>query len=91
MTRSIPTIASLRASGRRLDRRLTKVAHVLIAMQRGAALQLAHTRGGDQWALSDGRHVPASIAALVIANRNVAPAGDGLFPNTPQTFRWIEP
>ena len=76
----------------RRSSRLTKAAHVLTAMQCGATLQLSHAGGGgDVWSLSDGRHVRSDIAKLVTANIDVEPAGDGLCPNTPQTFPWAEP
>jgi hypothetical protein len=87
MTRSVPTVQSLRTSGRRLDRRLSSVSRVLTVLQNGGTLHLTHTRGGDVWILSNGTHVPFSTAAVVIAHPHVEAANDGLFSGTSQTYR----
>ena len=89
---TIHTPDSLRATRRRLARRvgrLEKAEAVLAEMRRGNALHLSHTRSGPQWALSNGREVPDSIAKLVVASSSVEGVGDALFDGCPaQTFRW---
>ena len=47
----------------------------------------AATIGGRQ-SLSDGRALPAAVAAIIINNKSVEPANDGLFPDLlAQTWR----
>jgi hypothetical protein len=60
-------------------------------MMRGAALHLTHTTHGSDFALSDGTRVAAGIALLVVNDLRVVSVNDGLFPATPQTWRYVEP
>jgi hypothetical protein len=63
-------------------------ARVVTAMSRGQSLHKHFTRSGPVYTLTDGQHVAADVAALVIADVRVVPVNDGLFPTTPQTWRW---
>jgi hypothetical protein len=74
---------------RRVDRRLDAVC-VLTAMQRGEALHQHFSREGPIYPLTNGQPVAADVAALVITDIRVVPVNDGLFPGTPQTWRWTE-
>jgi hypothetical protein len=88
----IPTPATLRATHRRLAKRvgrLEKAAAVIDEMRAGAALHLQYTRSGPLWVLSNGREVSDGIAKLVVASSSVVGVGDALFDGCPaQTFRW---
>jgi hypothetical protein len=86
---TIHTPASLRTSRRRVDRRITKAAFVLAAMQNGCSLNLQFTRNGPRWALSDGRQVSNEIAEFVTGSASGVPVGDCLFAGAAsQTWRW---
>jgi hypothetical protein len=88
----IPTASSLRATHRRLAKRvgrLEKAELVLAEMRAGAALHLQHTKQGPCWTLSNGTPVPDSIAELVTASSSVVGVGDALFRDCrAQTYRW---
>jgi hypothetical protein len=73
------TLTSLRAMRRHLDRR-----------RHNAALHLTFTKSGSNFVLSNGTPVPTDIALLVVNDVRVVPVNDGLFPSTPQTWRWAE-
>lgn len=87
---SIPTVQSLTRARRHQDRRRQKAASVIAAMARGASLNLIFTRSGSAWTLSDGTHVAAEIALMVVNDVRVVSVNDGLFPVTPQTWRYVE-
>jgi hypothetical protein len=85
----IPTVATLRARNRRLDRKLATAQLVLAEMRNGAALHLTHARSGPIWALSTGKQITDHVARLVIASSSVVDVGDALFEGVPaQTYRW---
>jgi hypothetical protein len=90
----IPTPASLRATHRRLARRVGRIerAERVLAEMRdaGAALHLQHTKQGPCWTLSNGTPMPDSIAKLVTASSSVVGVGDALFSGvaSQQTYRW---
>jgi hypothetical protein len=86
----IPTITSLHRQQRRVDRRRAGAARVVAAMSRGQSLHKHFTRSGPVYTLTDDQQVAADVAALVIADVRVRPVNDGLFPTTPQTWRWCE-
>jgi len=88
---SIPTVNSLRANHRKLDRRRGDAAHVISAMSRGASLHLTFTRRGSDFMLSNGIRVTPEVALLVVNDVRVVSVNDGLFPTTPQTWRYVEP
>jgi hypothetical protein len=89
---TVHTVSTLRATHRRLAKRvgrLEKAELALAEMRAGAALHLQHTKQGPCWVLSNGTPVPDSIATLVVASSSVAGVGDALFGNClAQTFRW---
>ena len=89
---TVHTVSSLRATHRRLAKRvgrLEKADAVLAEMRAGAALHLQYTKQGPCWALSNGRQVSDAIAKLVTASSSVTGVGDALFDGCPaQTFRW---
>ena len=87
---NIHTPASLRARSRQLDRRRAKAAHIITAMERGASMNLTFTKPGSVFTLSDGTPVSAEIALMVVNDVRVCSVNDGLFPTTPQTWRYIE-
>jgi hypothetical protein len=63
-------------------------ADVIQALRGGATLLRSFERPGTRWWLSDGRDVGAEVAEQAILHPDIAPAGDGLFPNGPaQTYR----
>lgn len=85
---SIPTPTSLRKINRRLDRERRQVETALAAMQGGATLQ--HF-GRDDWRLSNGQHVSATVARILTFDRRIAGVGDSLFGAAlSQTWRWVE-
>jgi hypothetical protein len=85
----VHTAAELRRSTRRLNRRLSNVDQVLAAMKKGEELHLQYENGRAIWSLSGGRNVAAHVAALIMNNPSIAPAGDSLFPDSPsQTWRY---
>jgi len=88
---SIPTVVSLRAKHRKLDRRRRGAARVITAMSRGASLHLAFTRHGSNFTLSNGIRVTPEVALLVVNDVRVVNVNDGLFPTAPQTWRYCEP
>ena len=88
---SIPTVISLRAKHRQLDRRRRGAARVITEMSRGASLHLAFTRHGSDFTLSNGTRVTPEVALLVVNDVRVVSVNDGLFPATPQTWRYVEP
>ena len=87
---NIHTPASLRAKSRQLDRRRRRAARVITAMSRGASLNLTFMRNGSAFTLSDGTPVSSEIALMVVNDIRVVSVNDGLFPTTPQTWRYIE-
>lgn len=87
----IPTVASLRKTRRRLDRRQLNELRVLGAMAHGASLRLTHQNGRQLWAISTGEFVSAEIALVVIKNPKVAAVDAALFAGMlAQTWRYIE-
>jgi hypothetical protein len=87
MTRPVPTPGSLRALGRKLDRRATSVNVVLQAMRQVESLHLQYQNGRPIWRLSSGPFVTSEAAAIVIASD--VGVGDSLFPGHPgQTWRF---
>jgi hypothetical protein len=87
---TIPTVASLRTRNRKLDRRRHDATRVITEMQRGASLHLTFTEHGSNFVLSNGIHVTVEIALMVVSDVRVCSVNDGLFPTTPQTWRYIE-
>jgi hypothetical protein len=85
----IQTFPQVDRSHRQLARQRA-AAKVINEMQRGHALHLTHTRGGDLWVLSNGRRVDGNVARVVTTNTHVVSVNDGLFPMTPQTWRFVE-
>jgi hypothetical protein len=86
---SIQTFTQIERPHRQLARQRA-ASKVITEMQRGNALHLTHTRSGDQWTLSNGRHVAGDVARLVTTDTRVVSVNDGLFPATPQTWRFIK-
>jgi hypothetical protein len=74
---------SVRARNLRL-----RVAHCITAMTRGAVLHLTYTKHGSDFRLSDGTRVPPEVAMLVVNDVRIHSADAGLFPGTPQTWRF---
>ena len=68
-----------------------KAARIITAMSRGAALHLTYTKYGSNFTLSNGTRVAPEIALLVVNDVRVCSVNDGLFPTTPQTWRYVEP
>jgi len=60
-------------------------------MSRGASLNLTFMRNGSAFTLSDGTPVSSEIALMVVNDIRVVSVNDGLFPTTPQTWRYVEP
>jgi hypothetical protein len=87
----IPTVRSIRVARRFQDRRRMRAANVITAMSRGASLNLTHTRKGSVFTLSDGTVVMPEIALAVVNDVRVCSVNDGLFPATPQTWRYVKP
>ena len=77
---------SVRARNLRL-----RVAHCITAMTRGATLQLTYTRHGSDFCLSDGTRIPPEVALAVVNDTRIHSVDKGLFPGTPQTWRYVEP
>jgi hypothetical protein len=88
---TIPTVQSIRRARRFQDQRRAKAARVITAMSRGASLNLTYTRSGSAFTLSNGEHVAPEIALAVVGDIRVVSVNDGLFPATPQTWRYVEP
>jgi hypothetical protein len=95
---SIPTPASLRRIHRKLDhQRLqagelhAKAQAVLARMFEGQCLRLLFDRRfGPTWQLSpSGVRVASEVAAVVIADPDVASTGDGLFADGPAKRRMV--
>jgi hypothetical protein len=60
----------------------------LAGMRRGLTLHLQHIGGPRHRRLSNGRTIHAAVAAIIIINKSVEPANDGLFPDLlAQTWR----
>jgi hypothetical protein len=87
---TIPTVQSIRRARRVQDRHRQKAARVITAMQRGASLNLTHTRKGSVFTLN-GTVVAPETALAVVNDVRVCSVNDGLFPATPQTWRYVEP
>ena len=87
---SIPTVRSLRAQARRLDRRLRNIEAVMMAMRAGKALHLQYASGTPIWCLTDGTRVDATVAEIIIINPQTVSVGDSLFEGCrAQTYRWV--
>ena len=87
----IPTIDSRRHERRRVDRQRRAFYRALDVMRRGATLHLEFGRHGEWWGLSNGRHVSADVAALLINHPNVIGVGDSLFAGVRcQTYRYSQ-
>ena len=83
--------ATLHAKRRVLDRRRRHGAtRVISEMSRSAALHLAFTKSGSNFVPSNDTPVSTDIALLDGERLRVVPVNDGLFPGTPQTWRWAE-
>ena len=87
---TIPTVRSIRRARRLRDRRRVKAARVLTKMSRGASLHLTFSKRGSDFTLSDGTSVSAETALMVVNDIRVVSVNDGLFPATPQTWRYVE-
>jgi hypothetical protein len=87
---TIQTVSGLRRLQRRVDRRRCAAARVISAMQSGEALKKHFTSQGPVYTLTNGKPVSHDVAAVVTADIQVIPVNDGLFPGTPQTWRWAE-
>src|SRR5215831_10593999 len=85
---TIHTVASIRRDRRLQDRRRAAAARVITAMSRGASLHLTFLKRGSVWVLSDGTIVPPEVALSIVNNVRVVSVNDGLFPATPQTWRY---
>jgi hypothetical protein len=85
------TVRSLARARRLLDRRRHEAAAVIAAMAGGASLQLSFSKHGSTWTLSDGAVVSTEVALLIVNDVRVISVNDGLFPTTPQTWRYCEP
>jgi hypothetical protein len=87
---SIATVQSIRRARRFQDRRRTAAARVITAMMHGASLNLTFTKHGSVWTLSGGTVVAPEIALAVVNDVRVCSVNDGLFPQTPQTWCYVE-
>jgi hypothetical protein len=56
-------------------------------MRDGASLMQMNTAQGKRWYVVPGREVDEEIARRVIAEANVFPSQDGLFPGISQTYK----
>ena len=83
--------ATLPTKRRVLDRPRHGAARIISEMSRGAALHLTFTKSASNFLLSNGTSVSTDIALLVVDDVRVVSVGDGLFPTTPQTWRFREP
>src|SRR5262249_12742238 len=86
----IYTAAPLLAARRAQARRRAKAARVITCMSRGLSLHLTHSKHGSNLALWEGRRVAAETALMVVNDVRVCSVNDGLFPATPQTWRFID-
>jgi hypothetical protein len=59
-------------------------------MAAGASLHLMFLQHKSFWTLSDGTVVAPEIAMAVVNDVRVVSVGDGLFPATSQTWRFVE-
>ena len=89
---SIPTVRSLRAQARRLDRRLRNVEAAMRAMRAGNALHLQYANGTAIWSLTDGTRIDATVAAMVVGRPGVVDVGDALQIGgaKSQTYRYAQ-
>jgi len=87
---TIHSVASIRRARRFQDRRREKAAAVIATMARGASLNLTHTQKGSVFSLN-GTVVAPKIALAVVNDVRVCSVNDGLFPATPQTWRYVKP
>jgi hypothetical protein len=55
-------------------------------MRDGAKLMQMHSPNGKRWYVVPGREVDEEIAKRVIAEPDVFPSNDGLFPGISQTY-----
>ena len=74
---------SVRARNLRL-----KAARVITVMSRGAVLRVTYTRRGSDFTLSDGTRVAPEVALHVVNDVRIRGADAGLFPTTPQTWKF---
>jgi hypothetical protein len=86
---TIHTTASLRAKYRKFDHRRHGAARIISEMARGAALHLTYTKHGSDFVLSNGIRVAPDVALMVVNDVRVCSVNDGLFPITPQTWRYV--
>jgi hypothetical protein len=56
-------------------------------LRSGAALMQMNSPQGRKWYVVPGREVDEEIAKKVIAEPDVFPSDDGLFPGIPQTYK----
>jgi hypothetical protein len=96
---TIPTTGSLTKQRRQLDRKLRRgedlrdrVAIALNIMHEGHCLHFHFDRRwGPSWVLSPGNWpVKDEVARALIREPDVIPCGDGLFPDTSQTYRLVD-
>jgi hypothetical protein len=86
---SFPTPQSLQKINRRLDRQ-RRQAELALAAMRDCGATLQHF-GGNDWRLSNGKHVPLTVARILTFDRHVVPVGDSLFgAELSQTWRWVD-
>jgi hypothetical protein len=83
---TIPTVDSLRAMNRKVDRRQRRAEATVNEMRIGNALHLYFVFGTPVWTLANGQRIDSAVAEIVIGNPNVVPVGkaliDGLKPQT---------
>jgi hypothetical protein len=66
---------------------LIAIQRVKDRMRSGAPLVRMHSPTGVRWYVVPGGEVSEQIAQKIIAEPDVFPANDGLFPGIPQTYR----
>jgi len=56
-------------------------------LQKGSKLTKTYNKTGTGWSLEPGGEISSKVAAKLLKLPHVQPNGDGLFPDTSQTFR----
>jgi hypothetical protein len=82
------TASQLRTQARRLDRVYLQMANLVRIMRDEAALYLQFRASGPVWWLTNGRHVPESVALRVTTNPQVIPVGDALLHSSSRARFW---
>lgn len=80
---TVPRLVSRTTQHRRTSRLVARFDQVFAAMSQGRSLHLQPRPGGPLWLLSDGRPVPADVAALIARHALVEPADTALFSDLP--------